>query len=105
MWVRGAHDQDSRARAWRREGTGNVEVTLRDVRDSDLPVFWAQMTDERAQHMAAVTRGYFAITSRGRILAQARGEEINEVTLTLVSARRWTTRRRHAQTTPTTAHP
>src|SRR5580692_6198609 len=58
MWVRGAHDQDSRARAWRREGTGNVEVTLRDVRDSDLPVFWAQMTDERAQHMAAVTRGY-----------------------------------------------
>ena len=35
-----------------------MEVTLRDVRDSDLPVFWAQMRDERAQHMAAVTRGY-----------------------------------------------
>jgi RimJ/RimL family protein N-acetyltransferase len=35
-----------------------VEITLRDVRDSDLPVFWAQMSDERAQHMAAVTRGY-----------------------------------------------
>jgi RimJ/RimL family protein N-acetyltransferase len=35
-----------------------VEVTLREVRDSDLPVFWAQMSDERAQHMAAVTRGY-----------------------------------------------
>jgi len=35
-----------------------VEVALRDVRDSDLPVFWAQMSDERAQHMAAVTRGY-----------------------------------------------
>jgi hypothetical protein len=35
-----------------------VEITLRDVRDSDLPVFWAQMGDERAQHMAAVTRGY-----------------------------------------------
>ena len=35
-----------------------MEVALRDVRDSDLPVFWAQMSDERAQHMAAVTRGY-----------------------------------------------
>jgi hypothetical protein len=28
------------------------------VRDSDLPAFWGQMSDERAQHMAAVTRGY-----------------------------------------------
>jgi hypothetical protein len=35
-----------------------VEVTLRDVCDSDLPDFWAQMSDERAQRMAAVTRGY-----------------------------------------------
>jgi len=35
-----------------------VEITLRDMRDSDLPVFWAQMSDERAQHMAAVTRRY-----------------------------------------------
>ncbi|HEY3958858.1 MAG TPA: GNAT family N-acetyltransferase [Streptosporangiaceae bacterium] len=35
-----------------------MEITLRDVRDSDLPVFWAQSSDERAQHMAAVTRGY-----------------------------------------------
>ena len=35
-----------------------MEITLRDVRDSDLPAFWAQMSDERAQHMAAVTRGY-----------------------------------------------
>jgi RimJ/RimL family protein N-acetyltransferase len=35
-----------------------VEITLREVRDSDLGVFWAQMSDERAQHMAAVTRGY-----------------------------------------------
>jgi RimJ/RimL family protein N-acetyltransferase len=35
-----------------------VEITLRDVRDSDLPAFWAQMSDERARHMAAVTRGY-----------------------------------------------
>jgi hypothetical protein len=35
-----------------------VEIILRDVRDGDLPLFWAQMSDERAQHMAAVTRGY-----------------------------------------------
>jgi hypothetical protein len=28
------------------------------VRDSDLPVFWRQLGDERARHMAAVTRGY-----------------------------------------------
>jgi RimJ/RimL family protein N-acetyltransferase len=35
-----------------------VEITLRDVRGSDVPVFWAQMSDEQAQHMAAVTRGY-----------------------------------------------
>lgn len=35
-----------------------MQVTLRDVRDSDLPTFWAQMGDERARHMAAVTRGY-----------------------------------------------
>jgi RimJ/RimL family protein N-acetyltransferase len=35
-----------------------VEIILRDVRDSDLPVFWAHMSDERAQHVAGVTRGY-----------------------------------------------
>jgi RimJ/RimL family protein N-acetyltransferase len=35
-----------------------VEITLRDVRDGDLEVFWALMSDEQAQHMAAVTRGY-----------------------------------------------
>jgi len=35
-----------------------MEITLRDVRDSDLEPFWAQMSDQRAQHMAAVTRGY-----------------------------------------------
>ena len=35
-----------------------MKVTLRDVRDSDLPAYWAQQSDERAQHMAAVTRGY-----------------------------------------------
>jgi hypothetical protein len=28
------------------------------VRDGDLPAYWAQMSDERAQQMAAVTRGY-----------------------------------------------
>ena len=39
-------------------GAANVEIALRDVRDSDLPVFWAQTSDERAQYMAAVTRGY-----------------------------------------------
>src|SRR6266700_792384 len=51
-------DQDGQAWAGRREGAANVEITLRDVRDSDLPAFWAQMGDERAQHMAAVTRRY-----------------------------------------------
>jgi RimJ/RimL family protein N-acetyltransferase len=35
-----------------------VEITLRDVHDSDLEAFWAQASDEQAQHMAAVTRGY-----------------------------------------------
>jgi hypothetical protein len=35
-----------------------VEITLRDVGDSDLPDFWAQISDERAQRIAAVTRGY-----------------------------------------------
>jgi RimJ/RimL family protein N-acetyltransferase len=35
-----------------------VEITLRDVRDSDLEAFWAAAGDEQAQHMAAVTRGY-----------------------------------------------
>jgi RimJ/RimL family protein N-acetyltransferase len=35
-----------------------VAVTLRVVRDSDVPVFWEQVTDERALYLAAVTRGY-----------------------------------------------
>jgi RimJ/RimL family protein N-acetyltransferase len=35
-----------------------VKITLREVRDCDLPAYWAQMNDERAQQMAAVTRGY-----------------------------------------------
>src|ERR1700745_3583012 len=42
----------------RRKGPANVKITLRDVHGSDLPAFWAQMSDERARHMAAVTRGY-----------------------------------------------
>ena len=35
-----------------------MEITLREVRQADLEVFWAQMSDKQAQHMAAVTRGY-----------------------------------------------
>lgn len=35
-----------------------MDITLREVRDSDLPAFWAQASDEQAQRMAAVTRGY-----------------------------------------------
>lgn len=31
---------------------------LREVRDGDLPAFWAQLSDPAAQRMAAVTRGY-----------------------------------------------
>lgn len=33
-------------------------ISLREVRDSDLPFFWAQLTDPAAQHMAAATRNY-----------------------------------------------
>jgi RimJ/RimL family protein N-acetyltransferase len=42
----------------RREGPARVEISLRDVRDSDLPLFWSQVSDERARHMAAVTNGW-----------------------------------------------
>jgi len=35
-----------------------LETTWRDVRDDDLQIFWAQVSDERGQHMAAFTRGY-----------------------------------------------
>jgi RimJ/RimL family protein N-acetyltransferase len=42
----------------RREGVARVEISVRDVRDSDLPVFWSHVSDERARHMAAVTRDY-----------------------------------------------
>ncbi len=31
---------------------------LREVRDGDLPAFWAQLNDPAAQRMAAVTRDY-----------------------------------------------
>lgn len=33
-------------------------ISLRAVRDSDLPFFWAQASDPEAQQMAAVTRPY-----------------------------------------------
>ncbi|MGW6007980.1 GNAT family N-acetyltransferase [Streptomyces sp. NPDC055210] len=35
-----------------------MEISLRELQDSDLPVFWAQLTDPELQHMAAVTRRY-----------------------------------------------
>lgn len=33
-------------------------ITLRDIHDSDLPVFWEHLSDPAAQHVAAVTRPY-----------------------------------------------
>ncbi|MFF3502289.1 GNAT family N-acetyltransferase [Streptomyces sp. NPDC003247] len=33
-------------------------ISLREVRDSDLPVFWEHLSDPAAQHVAAVTRKY-----------------------------------------------
>jgi RimJ/RimL family protein N-acetyltransferase len=33
-------------------------ISLRDVHDSDLPVFWAHQSDPSAQHVAAFTRDY-----------------------------------------------
>ncbi|MFG1808769.1 GNAT family N-acetyltransferase [Streptomyces sp. NPDC049040] len=33
-------------------------ISLRDVRDSDLPIFWEHLSDPAAQHVAAVTRPY-----------------------------------------------
>ncbi|WP_433179223.1 GNAT family N-acetyltransferase [Actinoallomurus sp. CA-150999] len=35
-----------------------MEVSLRETQDSDLPVFWEQLTDPQLQHMAAATRKY-----------------------------------------------
>lgn len=35
-----------------------ARVSLREVEDADLPVFWAQLTDHELQYMAAVTRDY-----------------------------------------------
>jgi hypothetical protein len=46
-----AVDQDGQALARRREGPADAEITPRDVRDSDLPVFWAQMSDERLANL------------------------------------------------------
>ncbi|MFF3216771.1 GNAT family N-acetyltransferase [Streptomyces sp. NPDC002886] len=33
-------------------------ISLREVLDSDLPVFWGHLSDPEAQHVAAVTRAY-----------------------------------------------
>ncbi len=41
----------------RRRGWLRV-IELREVQDSDLPIFWAQLSDTAAQEMAAVTRDY-----------------------------------------------
>lgn len=35
-----------------------MEVSLRETQDSDLPVFWEQLTDPQLQQMAAATRKY-----------------------------------------------
>ncbi|REK89466.1 N-acetyltransferase [Streptomyces inhibens] len=35
-----------------------MEISLRELQDSDLPVFWKQLTDPQLQQMAAVTRKY-----------------------------------------------
>jgi RimJ/RimL family protein N-acetyltransferase len=33
-------------------------ISLREVHDSDLPVFWEHLSDPESQHMAAVTSAY-----------------------------------------------
>ncbi|WP_329379994.1 GNAT family N-acetyltransferase [Streptomyces sp. NBC_01351] len=33
-------------------------ISLREVIDSDLPIFWEHLSDPEAQHVAAVTREY-----------------------------------------------
>lgn len=35
-----------------------MDVSLRELQDSDLPVFWDQLRDPELQQMAAVTRKY-----------------------------------------------
>ncbi|MFE4823822.1 GNAT family N-acetyltransferase [Streptomyces sp. NPDC056704] len=35
-----------------------MEISLRELQDTDLPVFWEQLTDPELQQMAAVTRKY-----------------------------------------------
>lgn len=35
-----------------------MEIELRETQDSDLAVFWEQLTDSAFQQVAAVTRGY-----------------------------------------------
>ncbi|GLW14526.1 N-acetyltransferase [Streptomyces sp. NBRC 13847] len=35
-----------------------AEISLRELQDDDLPVFWGQLADPELQQMAAVTRKY-----------------------------------------------
>jgi RimJ/RimL family protein N-acetyltransferase len=35
-----------------------MDISLRRLEDSDLPIFWQQLTDPELQRMAAVTRKY-----------------------------------------------
>jgi RimJ/RimL family protein N-acetyltransferase len=35
-----------------------MDISLRELEDGDLPVFWQQLTDPELQQMAAVTRKY-----------------------------------------------
>ncbi|RPE43567.1 RimJ/RimL family protein N-acetyltransferase [Streptomyces sp. Ag109_O5-1] len=35
-----------------------MDISLRELEDSDLPIFWQQLTDPELQQMAAVTRKY-----------------------------------------------
>jgi hypothetical protein len=38
--------------------TAPMDISLREVEDRDLPIFWQQLTDPESQQMAAVTRKY-----------------------------------------------
>ncbi|GGR35937.1 N-acetyltransferase [Streptomyces griseomycini] len=39
-------------------GTAPVDISLRELQDGDLPVFWQQLTDPELRQMAVVTRKY-----------------------------------------------
>ncbi|MDX3584078.1 GNAT family N-acetyltransferase [Streptomyces europaeiscabiei] len=49
-----------------------ADISLRDVRDSDLPVFWRHQSDPEAQRVAAFTREYH----RDRALFDSHWEKI-----------------------------